>query len=325
MSFSFEQAQQLIDAEIGRISLDGQPGELYNPIGYIMQLGGKRMRPTLTLLASYMFRNETAPALKPAIAVEVFHNFTLMHDDIMDNAPLRRGKITVHEKWNPNVAILSGDVMLVKAYELLLDIDTRQLKPVLALFNRCACEVCEGQQFDMNFESATSVTIPQYLEMISLKTAALLGFSMQLGAIVGGADLDEAARFKDTGINLGMAFQLKDDLLDVFGDKKKFGKQVGGDIISNKKTYLLLKALEEADTLHREKLNYWLNRKEFDPAKKVREVRAIFEDLGIKEKTQAKMDGYVQKALDIARQLSPAEERKQPLYQFIEQVSARDK
>jgi geranylgeranyl diphosphate synthase type II len=273
-------------------SFGESPKELYDPITYILSLGGKRIRPLLSVLAYGLYRNDPEKILSQASAVEVFHNFTLMHDDIMDQAPLRRGQATVHEKWNPNIAILSGDVMMVRAYDLLLDTDPKLLPQVIRLFNKTAAEVCEGQQLDMNFESIAQVKEEEYLNMIRLKTAVLLGFALQLGGILAGAAQKDVQKLYDFGVNIGVGFQLKDDLLDVFADQAKFGKQVGGDIISNKKTFLLIKALELATGKEAEDLNHWLTVPEFDKEEKVKAVRAIYEKLGIKSLTEAKMSSY---------------------------------
>ena len=281
--------QEELPAEVG---IKQSPKELYEPITYILRLDGKRIRPLLSLLAYGIFKQNPESILSQAAAVEVFHNFTLMHDDIMDEAPLRRGKKTVHVKWNRNVAILSGDVMLVKAYDLLLKTNPELLPEVIRLFNNTAVEVCEGQQLDMNFESLGTVAESDYITMIRLKTAVLLGFALQMGALLAGADREDAQKLYDFGMNVGVGFQLKDDLLDVFADQTKFGKQVGGDIISNKKTFLLIKAMELAKGKDAEELNYWLSLEDFDKEEKVRAVRAIYDNLGIKSLTEAKMNSY---------------------------------
>ncbi|MEP4376999.1 MAG: polyprenyl synthetase family protein, partial [Algoriphagus sp.] len=274
------------------LELGRNPQELYDPITYILNLDGKRIRPLLSLLAYGIYKPNPEDILSQAAAVEVFHNFTLMHDDIMDDAPLRRGKDAVHVKWNKNVAILSGDVMLVKAYDLLLLTEAEKLGEVIRLFNKTASEVCEGQQFDMNFESLELVFEEEYLTMIRLKTAVLLGFALQLGALLAGADKDDAQKLYDFGVNIGVGFQLKDDLLDVYADQAKFGKQVGGDIISNKKTFLLIKALELATGEDAETLNYWLNQTDFDKDEKVKAVRAIYEKLGIRALAESKINSF---------------------------------
>ncbi|GAB3010144.1 polyprenyl synthetase family protein [Cyclobacterium sediminis] len=290
-----EEIKANLEQYIQQLDLQGNPQELYNPISYLMGLGGKRIRPLLTLLAYNLYKEDYKSVLSPAAAVEVFHNFTLMHDDIMDNAPLRRGKATVHEKWDDNTAILSGDVMLVKAYDLLLSIAPEYLKESLQLFSKTAAEVCEGQQLDMNFESRELVSEEEYLNMIRLKTAVLLGFALQLGAILAGAPKSDTKRLYDFGMNIGIAFQLKDDLLDVYADKEKFGKQVGGDIIANKKTYLLVKAKESAKGSTLEELEKWLHSKSFSSDEKVKAVTTIYDQLHIKEKTMAVMENYFQK------------------------------
>ncbi|MDW7690330.1 polyprenyl synthetase family protein [Flammeovirgaceae bacterium SG7u.111] len=325
MKFEISEAQSFLAEEINKINLEVEPVELYQPIRYILDLGGKRMRPVLTLLGCHLFSNDYSKALYPALAIEVFHNFTLMHDDIMDNAPLRRGNETVHEKWGNNVAILSGDVMLVKAYELLLENDVPHMGKMAKLFNRCACEVCEGQQFDMNFEKIDRISEEDYLNMIRLKTAVLLGLSLQMGAIVGGADDKNADLLREFGVNLGMGFQLKDDLLDVFGDQSKFGKQVGGDIIANKKTFLLIKALEKATGEDAEQLAHWLAAKDFDNEKKVKAVTKIYNNLEIKYTTELKMELYFSKAFQLIEQIDTTEDKRSELIAFVEKIINREK
>jgi geranylgeranyl diphosphate synthase type II len=290
----------------------------------MMALGGKRMRPLLTLLSASIFTDDWQKALKPAIAVEVFHNFTLMHDDIMDKAPLRRNQPTVHTKWNENVAILSGDVMLVNVYELLVDVEPDKLRRVLIRFNRVAAQVCEGQQWDMNFESLGTVSEAQYLEMIELKTAVLLGFSLELGGLITGAGEADTQLLWEAGTNIGIGFQLKDDLLDVFGEQAKFGKQVGGDIIANKKTFLLIEALEKAGREERKALEYWLGAKAFDKDEKVKAVTQIYNQLNIKGLTESKMNEYFQKGLANLNGLGASESRKEGLQQFVQQLIYRE-
>ncbi len=314
----------LLEAEIRKQKFGDQPKSLYEPIRYIMSLGGKRLRPLLTLLSYSMYRDNAETIVRYAAAVEAFHNFTLLHDDIMDNAPIRRGKATVHEKWNVNTAILSGDVMLVKVYDLLLDIEKDKLKEVLQLFNACAAGVCEGQQWDMEFESKSRVTEAQYLEMIRLKTAVLLGFSLELGAVLGGASETDRKILYDAGINLGIGFQLKDDLLDVYADKKKFGKQVGGDIIANKKTFLLIKALEKGRGKEKTELQRWLSAKKFDKQKKVKAVSALYDKLEIKSLTEKKIAEYFERGFSGLSQLS-VKDKAQPLIQFAKELVGRQK
>ena len=283
------------------------------------------MRPLLATIGCYLFSGKYQQAVKPSLSVEVFHNFTLMHDDIMDNAPLRRGQDTVHEKWNDNVAILSGDAMLVEAYQLLLAVPPELLPKAIALFNHCALEVCEGQQFDMNFEEQESVSKEDYLNMIRLKTAALLGFSLQLGALLGGASDKQAQKLCDFGVKAGIGFQLKDDLLDVYGDKEKFGKQVGGDILANKKTYLLLHAKEEASYGELgERLRFWLEKDEQAGEEKVEAVTGIYNALGVKEATEQVMNAYFDEALQLLEEIEVPEERRRVLREFIQQLIERD-
>lgn len=320
-----EHLLQTLQTEFEQHSYGQHPGELYEPIKYIMSLSGKRFRPLLTLLAASIYSNDWHKAIKPAMAVEVFHNFTLMHDDIMDRAPLRRGKETVHEKWNANTAILSGDVMLIKAYDLLLDIPAEALRTVIARFNQTAAEVCEGQQLDMNFETRWNVTEAEYLEMIRLKTSVLLGFALELGGIISGADRKSTQLLYSAGENMGIGFQLKDDLLDVYGDPEKFGKQVGGDIISNKKTFLLIEALTQASGEVKSQLEKWISAKDFNPDEKVESVRNIYEKLRIRTFTQEKIDDYFARGISSLEQLEIDDERKKPLLQFVHQLVEREK
>jgi geranylgeranyl diphosphate synthase type II len=297
--------QKDLEQHIQQLEFGSRPKELYQPISYLMGLGGKRIRPLLTLLAYSLYKEDYRSILTPAVAVETFHNFTLMHDDIMDNAPLRRGKATVHEKWNANTAILSGDVMMVKAYDMLLEVPSDKLSVCLRHFNRTAAEVCEGQQLDMNFENREVVSEDEYLDMIGLKTAVLLGFSLQYGALLAGAPEEDVQRLYDFGVSIGIGFQLKDDLLDVYADKAKFGKQVGGDIIANKKTYLLIKAKELAREKQAEELRFWENAEEFEKEEKVKAVTSLYDDLGIRQLTESKMEAYFARGFEQLDQLHP--------------------
>lgn len=315
----------IVEEQLASYNFGAQPTELYEPILYILSLGGKRLRPVLTLMSCQLFDEAFDKAIFPALGIEVFHNFTLLHDDIMDNAPIRRGKQTVHEKWNSNVAILSGDVMLVKAYDLFLNYNGVDLNKILQEFNKTATEVCEGQQYDMNFEIRDDVTEEEYIEMIRLKTAVLLACALKIGAIAGGADDKSADKLYDFGINVGLGFQLKDDLLDVYADKNKFGKQVGGDIISNKKTYLLIKALELASGKIKNELINWLNKETFDAEEKVKAVTEIYDRLGIKELTERKMNTYFEKGIDIFNGLNIDEQKKAPLMEVVTKLIDREK
>lgn len=282
--------QEKTENYLKQLDFPDDPRGLYEPVRYMLSLGGKRMRPVLVLLANKMFDGRMDQALPAAAAIEVFHNFTLLHDDIMDHAPLRRGNPTVHEKWNVSSAILSGDAMFVKSCQLMMQTPVSAMPSVMQLFLKTAMEVCEGQQMDMDFEKAELVTINNYLEMIRLKTAVLLGASLEIGAAIAGASAVDARHLYDFGVNLGVAFQLQDDILDVYGDAAKFGKQVGGDILSNKKTFLLLTALETAGEDMQTDLRYWLNYKGQDIRKKVEAVTGIYEKLNVRDAAESKMD-----------------------------------
>lgn len=314
----------LINNEIENLPLDGKPKELYEPIRYLMSLGGKRLRPLLTLMSYSLYKDDFKSAAKSAVALELFHNFTLMHDDIMDRAPLRRGKKTVHKKYNDNIAILSGDVMLVKVYELFLNSPSEKLKEILSSFNLCAAQVCEGQQLDMNYESTHHVTEKEYLEMIALKTAALVGYSLELGAILGGADVESRNFIKEFGINMGLGFQLKDDLLDVYADKEKFGKVIGGDIIANKKTFLLIKALEGAEGDAKKELEEWIKKDIFKSEDKIAAVKQIYNKLKIKELTEKKIQEYFDHAFSALEQIAVAQEKKATLKSFAQYLINRE-
>jgi geranylgeranyl diphosphate synthase type II len=300
-----------IEAEIKNQSFGSQPKSLYEPLRYIMSLGGKRLRPLLVMIAYSLYKRDVNSIVKYAAAVEAFHNFTLLHDDIMDNAPLRRGKPTVHEKWNTNTAILSGDVMLIKVYEIFRGLEGTLLKEVLGIFNQCAAEVCEGQQWDMEFETKSTVTEAQYIEMIRLKTAVLLGLSLELGAVLAGADEDQRAALKDFGTNIGIGFQLKDDLLDVYADKKKFGKQVGGDIIANKKTFLLIKAQEKARGKDKIELHRWLKATKFNKQRKVKAVTELYDKLGIPAMAESRIQHYFAQGFDKLEKIADSPAKKQ--------------
>ncbi len=315
---------KFLEAEIRKFRVNSQPRSLYDPIHYIMELGGKRMRPLLTMLAYSLYKKNPAAIVKYAVAVEAFHNFTLMHDDIMDQAPLRRGKATVHEKWNVNTAILSGDVLLVKVYDLFLELEDKKLREVLTLFNAAAAGVCEGQQWDMEFESAKTVSEAQYLNMIELKTAVLLGFSLELGAVLGDAPPEDKKVLRQFGIDLGIAFQLKDDLLDVYGDKKKFGKQQGGDIVSNKRTFLLINALRRARGTAAKELKTWLTVKKFNKEKKVKAVTGFYDVLGIREMTENRIQTYLGRAYENLDRLT-AKDNTGPLRKFLDLLADRQK
>ncbi len=318
------QLQQIIENALKETKYPSHPIELYEPIAYLMGLGGKRLRPALLLMATDLFAGDIKKAINPAMGIETFHNFTLMHDDIMDKAPLRRGKPTVHEKWSESVAILAGDVMFVEAFKLMIQVDAQILPQVLRVFNDTAVGVCEGQQIDMNFETAKQVTLANYLEMIRLKTAVLLGGALKIGALIGNANQADANKLYDFGLNLGIAFQLQDDILDVYGDPEKFGKQVGGDILSNKKTFLLIKSLEMADEATLQQLNGYLNNTTIGPSQKVIAVTAIYNKLNIKCIAETEMMKFAEISLQALTEIDAPEERKLVLKNFAKSMLTRE-
>ncbi len=301
-----------------------EPRNLYEPIEYILQLGGKRMRPILTLMGCHIFSDEYKKSLPAALAIEVFHNFTLVHDDIMDDAPLRRGKETVHEKWNLNTGVLSGDAMLILAYQYFENYEPIVFQKLAKLFSKTALEVCDGQQLDIDFETRSDVTIPEYINMIRLKTSVLVGAALKMGAIVAEADEKNADLIYEFGLNLGIAFQLQDDYLDTFGNPETFGKQVGGDIMENKKTFLYLKSLLLASTEDKEKLNSLYSTKLEDNNDKIIEVKNIFTSYKIPEETQSIIKEYTEKAFKTLEILDISEENKINLKNFGLQLMQRE-
>lgn len=302
------------------------PFNLYEPVDYLLQLGGKRVRPILCLIGCELFDDDVQKAISPAIGIEYFHNFTLAHDDIMDAAPLRRGMATMHTKYDLNTAILSGDVMFAKSYQFMCQVDSSILAPVLKTFNQTAIEVCEGQQYDMDFETieVTDVSVEDYLKMIELKTAVLIAASLKIGALVGGASANEAQSLYEFGRLAGIAFQLQDDILDTYGTAENFGKQVGGDIIQNKKTYLLLEAVNLTDKKNMKKildcLSLPLNQKE----RKVNEIKKIFNSLGVKQKAEKLMESYYERACNHLDATSLNIEKKSSLLAFIDYLMKRN-
>jgi geranylgeranyl diphosphate synthase type II len=269
----------------------------------MLSIGGKRIRPALTLVSCNIYSDSIEHAIAPALSIEIFHNFTLMHDDLIDNSDKRRKKPTVHKVWNEKTAVLSGDAMLITAYRLMNESPSPHLKELLDLFTSTALEICGGQQYDMDFESRTDVTEEEYIEMIRLKTAVLLACGLKTGAIVGGASEEEAQHLYELGVYIGLAYQLQDDLLDIYGDPNTFGKNVGGDILSNKKTFLLIHALKNASSKQKEKLHGWLEKKNFDPAEKIRDFLVIYEEVGVKEATMAMIEEYYRKVWEHIHQL----------------------
>ena len=319
---SFSELHDIIEKELSDLYYPSTPKNLYDPIKYILNIGGKRIRPILMLLSHQLFSEDIEKSLKAALGIEVFHNFTLLHDDIMDEAPLRRGLQTVHEKWDNNTAILSGDAMLVQSYRLVSDVELSKLRDVFDVFNKAAKEVCEGQQWDMDFEERENVSINEYLKMIEYKTSVLLASSLKIGAINGGATKQDADNIYEFGKNMGIAFQLKDDFLDTFGNSATFGKQIGNDIISNKKTYLYLKALEDSDEKHRSKLIEFFSTN-IDSQDKVDDVKSIFTDLEIPRKTMDLIKEYNHKSLNYLGAINS--KNKKPLLDFAKLLIDRDK
>lgn len=318
--------QQQIEDALKDKKYGSNPKELYEPISYIMSLGGKRLRPVLVFIATDIFDGDTSKALHPALAIELFHNFTLVHDDLMDKAPLRRNQPTVHEKWNHNIAILSGDAMMVRAYQELCLADVKMLPQLLEIFSDTAVKVCEGQQYDMNYETLSKVSIQQYIKMIELKTAVLLGGALKMGAAIGGAREEDAQRLYDFGKHIGIAFQLQDDILDVYADASKFGKQKGGDIIANKKTYLLLKAIEMAENNRymKEELQQWIAAPQFDAKEKVEAVINIYNFLNVKELARTEMQKHYELALTFLKDIPVDASKKQMLIGFAESLMVRE-
>ena len=321
---STPELQQWIETSLKNLELPAEPAGLYDPISYFLTLGGKRMRPTLLLLGNQLFGGDLSQAIGPAQAIEVFHNFTLVHDDIMDEAPLRRGKATVHTKWDENTGILSGDAMLVKAYQLLAECPTAHLPAVLTIFNEVALEVCEGQQYDMDFETRNDVTIDEYVNMIRLKTAVLLGASLKIGAVIAGASAADAKLVYDFGVNIGVAFQLQDDILDVYAEQEKFGKQVGGDILANKKTFLLLKAEEKSNSEQHALLSAMLKNEFVNAEEKVRNVISIYDAVGVRQEAEAEMQRFYQKGLDCLNAISVDPAAKAQLLQLADMLMVRE-
>jgi len=304
-------------------SITKEPKNLYDPITYILGLGGKRMRPVLTLMATEVFNADYEKALPAAMAVEVFHNFSLVHDDIMDDAPLRRGEVTVHEKWDINTGILSGDAMLILAYQYFEQYEPVVFRDLAKLFSKTALEVCEGQQWDVDFETRTDVTIPEYLKMIEYKTAVLVAAAMKMGAIVAQTSEENAALVYEFGLNLGLAFQLQDDYLDAFGDPETFGKQVGGDIIENKKTYLYLKAISFSSNEDRDKLTTLFSTKPDDYSGKIEDAKQIFNISGASKATQDAIQEYTSMAFDTLEKMNIAADKKAILKSFGENLMNR--
>ena len=316
MPYSFAQLLDKVNAHIETLDYAHEPMNLYEPVKYILSLGGKRIRPAMMLMAYNMYRDDVEKILDPALALEIYHNFTLLHDDLMDHADVRRGKPTVHKRWDANTAILSGDVMITLADVYMSRVDDAHFREVMATFHKTSIEIAEGQQYDMDFETRTDVTEAEYIEMIRLKTSVLLACALKIGAILGGASKEDAQHLYRLGECIGLAFQLRDDYLDVYGDPKVFGKKIGGDILCNKKTYMLITALEQADECQRKELEKWIGAGLCEPAEKVAAVTALYNEIGVGKHCQAKAEAYCVEALAILDSVAVSEEQKAVLKEY---------
>ena len=323
--YSVAELTEKVTTALEQLPYDRQPQGLYAPIKYVLSLGGKRIRPVLMLMAYNMYREDVDRIMPVALGLEVYHNFTLLHDDLMDRADVRRGKPCVHKVWNDNTAILSGDNMLVMAYQMMSRCPSSALPSVISIFTETALQIDEGQQYDMEFEQRTDVTEREYLEMIRLKTSVLLACALQIGALLGGASEADAQALYAYGEKVGLAFQLQDDYLDVYGDFETFGKAIGGDILCNKKTFMLINALAHAPEHLRAELQGWLAATEYDPAEKIEAVRHIYTQVGVDQMAKEQISFYIAQAEDALRALPIAEERKEILRQWTEQLLGRKK
>nr|WP_320059701.1 polyprenyl synthetase family protein [uncultured Bacteroides sp.] len=323
--FTVSQLLDLINTHLSEeLKHDRSPRNLYEPVNYVLAVGGKRIRPVLLMMAYNLYKEDVSNVLSCATAIEMYHNYTLLHDDLMDRADMRRGKKTVHRVWDDNTAILSGDAMLVLAYQYICSSNPEHLKEILDLFSFTALQICEGQQLDMDFELRCDVTENEYIEMIRLKTAVLLAASLKIGAILGGGSKNDSDLLYNVGLYTGLAFQLKDDLLDVYGDPVVFGKKQGGDILCNKKTFLLIKSLEIANDHQSFELNRWINASSYIPEEKIIAVKNIYDELGIKSLCEKKMSIYYEKALDSLGKITPIAQRKEVLEDLIQVLMLRE-
>lgn len=325
MPLNIEYLQKQLAQNIEKVKFNQAPSSLFEPISYILSIGGKRIRPLLVLMAYNLYCDDIDKVMKPAIGIEIFHNFTLLHDDLMDQSDKRRGHATVHKKWSENTAILSGDAMLIESYNYITQVDDKKLPTIINLFSATAMDVCKGQQYDMDFEQRLDVTEAEYLEMIRLKTAVLLASSLQLGAILAGASPEDATSLHTFGIHIGIAFQIKDDLLDVFGNSDKLGKNIGDDIVTNKKTYLLVKALELVTGETKNNLNNWLVDKDFDYTTKIEAVKDIYVQLNIKDISEQLIDMHYKKAMSALDAVSVITEKKVELKNLMSNLMNREK
>lgn len=324
--FTLKEIDNIVEKGLESLNFQQEPIELYEPIEYMISIGGKRLRPRMCLMTYNLFSDKIEkPILNPALALEIFHGFTLIHDDIMDNADIRRGQPTVYKKWNSNIAILSGDVMSIKSYELLANCPTDKLPDALALFSKTAAQVCEGQQYDMNFENMPFITMDDYISMIGLKTAVLLACSAKMGALIAGADKKVSQALYDFGYVLGIAFQIQDDYLDTFGQRNVFGKKIGGDILNNKKTWLLVESFRRANSKDKETLDKLLSLTEKDGAEKIGGIQELYTRLGVKESAVQEIVNYHQKALSIIEELKFTDAQRNQLETFAHNLLKRDK
>lgn len=323
MMLTAVQIQEKINAYISRLGYKRPPVGLYEPIEYVLALGGKRVRPMLMLMAYNIYKEEVGDVLSSAVAIETYHNYTLLHDDLMDKADLRRGNQTVHVKWDDNTAILSGDTMLVLAYKMMAECEPCYLKKVMDIFTDTALEIGEGQQYDMEFESRMDVAESEYIEMIRLKTSVLLAASLKIGAVLAGASDEDAANLYDFGVQLGLAFQLQDDYLDVYGDPAVFGKKNGGDILCNKKTYMLINALQRSDEVQYAELMRWIEATDYRPEEKVKAVTSLYDAIGIKELCRQKIESYFRAANGCLNKVNVPDDRKSVLREYALSLMGR--
>ena len=321
--YSFEQILQIIESHIEQINYSRRPQNLYLPIRYILSLGGKRIRPALMLMACNLYSEAVENALQPAVGMEIFHNFTLLHDDLMDEADKRRNQQTVHKKWNANTAILSGDAMLILAYQFIGDTKHPLLRSILSVFTETALKICEGQQYDMDFEQRSDVSEEEYVEMIRLKTAVLLACCLKAGALIGGASNEDANKWYQSGIYTGLAFQLQDDLLDTFGDPQTFGKNIGGDILCNKKTFLHIQMMKRASDIQKKIIHDLQSNKNYRPEEKITMIKSLYESLGVHEITNHRIQHYYNMAINELAGLQLPIERLRIFYGTIDLLLGR--
>ena len=322
--YNSEEILKKVNDALEALPYERRPQSLYDPIRYVLSLGGKRIRPVLMLLSYNLFKERPEDIMMQALGLETYHNYTLLHDDLMDNADLRRGHQTVHKRWDANTAILSGDSMLVLAYQRVAQCDARHLPAVLGLFTETALEIGEGQQYDMDFETRNDVTEEEYIEMIRLKTSVLLACALKMGAILADASEEDAQLLYKVGEQVGLAFQLQDDLLDVYGNPEVFGKAIGGDITSNKKTYMLINAINRANSEQREELMHWIEAKEFDRQEKIAAVTRLYDEIGIRQLCEEKINFFFEEARQYLDRVNVPEERKQSLSQYANSLMKRE-